>query len=103
MVKKQILIVGGGMAGCASAHVLSKFKDFKITLIDKMPFLGAGVRTSWFAGHPLYICPRHILTQKFRGLLFLDKINPLRKMDMTYLSFVEMTINFIIFLCILTI
>tara|TARA_Y100000816_G_scaffold289820_1_gene277078 strand:+ start:3264 stop:4439 length:1176 start_codon:yes stop_codon:yes gene_type:complete len=89
MVKKQILIVGGGMAGCASAHVLSKFKDFKITLIDKMPFLGAGVRTLWFAGHPYTFGPRHILTQNLEVYSFLDKINPLRKMDMTYLSFVE--------------
>jgi UDP-galactopyranose mutase len=88
-VKKKILIVGGGMAGCASAHVLSKFKDFEVTLIDKLPFLGAGVRTFLYAGHPYTFGPRHVLTQNLEVYSFLNKINPLRKMDMTYLSFVE--------------
>ena len=33
------------MAGCASAYVLSKNKDLDVHLVEKNPFLGAGVRT----------------------------------------------------------
>lgn len=88
-MKKKILIVGGGMGGCASAHVLGNNKDYDITLVDKLPFLGAGVRTFNYAGHPYTFGPRHVLTQNKEVYKYIDKIIPLRKIDMNYLSFVE--------------
>ena len=38
----KILIIGGGMAGCASAEMLSHLKNSKSTLIEKGSALGAG-------------------------------------------------------------
>ena len=88
-MKKKVLIVGGGMAGCASAHVLGNKKSFDITLIEKSSFLGAGVRTFTYAGHPYTFGPRHILTQSKEVFNYINKITPLRKIDMNYLSFIE--------------
>ena len=31
----RILIIGGGFAGCSSAEILSKYKDNKITIVEK--------------------------------------------------------------------
>ena len=51
----RILIIGGGFAGCSSAEILSKYKDNKITLVEKNNFLGAGVRTMFYGGHHLHL------------------------------------------------
>ena len=60
----KILIIGGGMAGCSSAEMLSKIPGTKITILEKSSFLGAGVRTFFYGGHPYTYGPRHFLTQK---------------------------------------
>ena len=49
MKRKKILIVGGGMAGCASANILSELDNTEIFLVEKSNTLGAGVRT-FFCG-----------------------------------------------------
>ena len=60
----KILIIGGGFAGCAAAEMLSKLKGVKIKILEKSNFLGAGVRTFFYGGHPFTYGPRHFLTQK---------------------------------------
>ena len=64
---KKILIIGSGFAGCAASDFIlnSKKKDqFEITIIEKAPFSGAGVRTFFYGGHPYTFGPRHFLTKK---------------------------------------
>ena len=45
---KKALIIGGGFAGCASAHVLALQGGWDVMLVERGPFLGAGVRTQWY-------------------------------------------------------
>ena len=75
---KKVLIVGGGFAGCAAAERLSKISKLKIDLIEQSPFLGAGVRTYFYGGHPYTFGPRHFLTQKQWIYEYLDSIIPMR-------------------------
>jgi UDP-galactopyranose mutase len=92
---KKALIIGGGFAGCAAAHVLDIKGDWDITLIEKAPFLGAGVRTRWYGGHPYTFGPRHFLTQNESVFEFLNKYCPLRRcQDHVFLSYVEKDENF---------
>ena len=56
---KKALIIGGGMAGCSMSHLLQLLGGWDVTLIEKNNFLGAGVRTSWYGGHPFTYGPRH--------------------------------------------
>ena len=49
---KKVLIIGGGFAGCASAHQFQFLRNWEVTLVERSPFLGAGVRTMWHGGHP---------------------------------------------------
>ncbi len=69
----KILIIGGGMAGCSSAEMLSKIPGTKITILEKSKFLGAGVRTFFYGGHPYTYGPRHFLTQKKETYDYLKK------------------------------
>ena len=66
---KKALIIGGGAAGCSAAHQLTLMGGWDVTLVEAAAFLGAGVRTSWFGGHPYTFGPRHFLTQNRKVLL----------------------------------
>ena len=41
--KKEVLIIGGGPAGCSVVHQLYEQGGWDITLVDAAPFLGAGM------------------------------------------------------------
>lgn len=87
---KKVLIIGGGFAGCSSAHLLSEIKNLEITLVDKSPFLGAGVRTFFYGTHPYTFGPRHFLTQNKKVYQYLNKIVPLRNCnEHEFLTYVE--------------
>ena len=60
---KNALIIGGGTAGCAVAHMLNLAGGWDVTLVEKAPFLGGGVRTFFYGGHPYTFGPRHFLTE----------------------------------------
>jgi len=77
---KKVLIIGGGFAGCTAAHQISLMnKNYDVTLIEKSNILGAGVRTSYYGGHPYTFGPRHFLTPHEKVFEFLNKYLPLRK------------------------
>mgnify|MGYP001355005627 CR=1 FL=1 len=69
----KILIIGGGFAGCAAAEMLSRIKGVDIKILEKSNFLGAGVRTFFYGGHPYTYGPRHFLTQKKETYDYLKK------------------------------
>ncbi len=87
---KTALIIGGGFAGCAAAHQLELLGGWDVTLLEAAPFLGAGVRTQWYGGHPYTFGPRHFLTRNEAVFAFLDKHLPMRRCpDHQFLTYVE--------------
>ncbi len=88
---KTALMIGGGFAGCTSAHQLALLdKGWDVTIVEASPVLGAGVRTQWWGGHPYTFGPRHFLTQKEEVFAFLNKYLPLRRIpDHEFLTYVE--------------
>ena len=95
---KKALIIGGGFAGCAAAHQIAQLKQgWDVTIIESAPFLGAGVRTQWWGGHPYTFGPRHFLTTHEREHVYryLDAIVPLRLCpEHEFLTYVERDGNF---------
>lgn len=86
----KVLIIGGGMAGCAAAHLLSQIENLEILLVENNSFLGAGVRTYWYGGHPHTFGPRYFLTKKMEVYEYFNKIIPLRNCNENeFLCYVE--------------
>jgi len=89
-MKKKILIIGGGFAGCAAAEILSKNSNYEILLIEQGGHLGAGVRTLFHGGHPYTFGPRHFLTKKEWIYEYLNSIVPMRRCkEHEFLTFIE--------------
>ena len=86
-MKKKILIIGGGFAGCSAAEMLSHNSNLEITLLDSASFLGAGVRTFFHGGHPYTFGPRHFLTKDVSTYHYLKKFLNLR--DVSYHKFIS--------------
>lgn len=77
-MSKRALVIGGGFAGCAAAHQFALKGGWEVTLVESAPFLGAGVRTQWWGGHPYTFGPRHFLTQNAGAFEYLNKYCPIR-------------------------
>src|SRR5258708_19329112 len=73
---KTALVIGGGFAGCAAAHQLALMGGWDVTVVEMQPFLGAGVRTMWYGGHPHTLGPPPFLTPNEGGSNFLHKNPP---------------------------
>ncbi len=87
---KTALVLGGGFAGCAAAHQLHLLGGWDVTLVEQAPFLGAGVRTQFYGGHPYTFGPRHFLTQNEKVYNYLDSVLPLRRcLDHEFITYVE--------------
>jgi len=87
---KSALIIGGGFAGCCSAHQLELLGGWDVTLIESNSYLGAGNKTRWYGGHPYTFGPRHFLTQYEDVYSYLNSIIPLRLCpEHEFLSYVE--------------
>jgi len=87
---KKALVIGGGAAGCAATHQLLLMGGWEVTLVEAASFLGAGVRTFWYGGHPYTFGPRHFLTQNRRVYEYMNAICPLRSCaDHQFITYVE--------------
>lgn len=81
-MKKKVLIIGGGIGGCASANILNDIENLEITLVEKQDHLGAGVRTFFYGGHhPFTFGPRHFLTKNREVYKYFNKIIPMRSVN----------------------
>jgi len=91
----KVVILGGGFAGCAAAHMIrKKHKDWDIILLELTDKLGAGNRTQFYGGHPHTFGPRHFLTPWNYTYEYLDELLPLRKLDHSFYTYVERDSNF---------
>tara|TARA_B100001989_G_C24533013_1_gene462719 strand:- start:954 stop:2063 length:1110 start_codon:yes stop_codon:yes gene_type:complete len=92
----EVLIIGGGFAGCAAAHQLSLFKkDLKVTIVEKNGFLGAGNKTHYYGGHPYTFGPRHFLTQDQEVFDYLNSYLPIRRCpEHEFITYVSKDSNF---------
>jgi len=91
----KALIIGGGPAGCSAVHQLDELGGWDITLVEAGPFLGGGVRTQYYGGHPYTFGPRHFLTQNEKVYTYLNDIVPLRDCgDHQFITYVEPDNNF---------
>ncbi|MEM8811404.1 MAG: FAD-dependent oxidoreductase [Pseudomonadota bacterium] len=87
---KKALVIGGGFAGCAAAHQLMLMGGWDVTMVERAPFLGAGVRTRYYGGHPYTFGPRHFLTPWPHVYEFLNTYVPMRRcQDHQFLTYVE--------------
>ncbi len=87
---KKALIIGGGFAGCTTAHQLALQGGWDVTLVEHAPFLGAGVLTRFYGGHPYTFGPRHFLTKNEAVYEFLHRYIPLRRCpDHQFLTYIE--------------
>ncbi len=92
---KTALVIGGGFAGCAAAHLLSANGAWDVTLVEAAPFLGGGCKTLWYGGHPFTFGPRHFLTQNEKVYEYLNQHCPLRRCnDHVFLTYVEQDAQF---------
>src|SRR5581483_9909239 len=87
---KTALVIGGGFAGCAAAHQLALLGGWDVTVVEALPYLGAGVRTQYYGGHPYTFGPRHFLTPMEHIYEFLNKYVPMRRCgEHQFLTYVE--------------
>jgi len=87
---KSVLVIGGGAAGCAATHQFILMGGWDVTLVEAAPFLGAGVRTFYYGGHPYTFGPRHFLTQNPQVYDYMNAICPLRSCaDHQFITYVE--------------
>jgi UDP-galactopyranose mutase len=85
----KCVILGGGFAGVASARLLAE-RGISSVLIEAAPYLGAGVRTHWYGGHPYTFGPRHFITKEQSVFDYLNSIVPMRSCnEHVFLSYVE--------------
>ncbi len=76
---KTALIIGGGFAGCAMADQFRLRGGWDVTLVERGPMLGAGVRTQWYGGHPYTFGPRHFLSPHSHVFEYLSGYVPMRR------------------------
>lgn len=79
---KKAVIIGSGFTGCMFAMML-KQSNWDVTVIDKSPLNGGGVRTFTYGGHPFTYGPRHFIgpEENISAFEFLNKIVPMRNID----------------------
>src|SRR6185503_19886538 len=89
-IMKKALVIGGGVAECAATHQLMLMGGWEVLLVESAPFLGTGVRTFWYGGHPYTFGPRHFLTQDRQTYDYMNAICPLRSCaEHQFITYVE--------------
>ena len=74
----KALILGGGFAGCTTAHLLKR-EGWDVTLLEKEPHLGGGCRTFFHAGHPYTNGPRLYYGYSEKVFQWVNGIVPIRR------------------------
>ena len=74
----KALILGGGFAGCTTAHLLKR-EGWDVTLIEREPYLGGGCRTFFHCGHPFTYGPRLYYGYSQKVFDWVNGIVPIRR------------------------
>lgn len=85
---KKAMIIGAGFSGCTLAMLL-KEKGWAVTVIEKENYIGGGVRTFFYGGHPFTYGPRHFLSPHREAYDFLNSYVPLRDIKKINYTFIE--------------
>lgn len=85
---KTALILGGGFAGCTTAHLLRE-KGWKVTLLEAETNLGGGCWTRQYAGHPYTFGPRIFYTPDEEVWAHMNRLAPIRPFHTKTWTFVE--------------
>ncbi len=85
---KKAIILGGGVTGCVSARELGK-KGYRVTLIEKKPYLGGGCHTFFMGGHPYTEGPRFLTITDEKIFDYIDEIVPLRRFALYEDTYIE--------------
>ncbi|MDR0580838.1 MAG: NAD(P)-binding protein [Holosporaceae bacterium] len=85
---KTALVIGGGFTGFTWSHLLSQ-RGWIVKLLEKESFIGGGVKTLWYGGHPYTLGPRPVYTKNEWVYNFIDKLAPLRLLNLFASSYVE--------------
>ncbi len=86
--KSSILILGGGVAGCTAAHLLNE-KGYKVTLLESAPYVGGGVWTRYYGGHPYTFGPRIFFTEDIEVIKHITKLIKIRQFFTKTCTYVE--------------
>lgn len=93
----NVLIIGGGFAGCNAAHILAeKRSNWKFDIIESGNVIGGGVKTFFYGGHPYTYGPRHFLTEVEDTYKFICKYLDMEMLGSHHenLTYVEKDKNF---------
>jgi UDP-galactopyranose mutase len=85
---KTVFVVGAGFSGMTWAYLFAQ-KGWNVKVFEKNAYIGGGVKTLWYGGHPYTLGPRHAYTQNRKVHDFIDRLNPLRIFNLYALSYVE--------------
>lgn len=85
---KKALIIGAGFAGCTYAMMLRQ-KNWDVTVVEKAPFPGGGIRTFFHGGHPYTYGPHYLCTPHEHIYEYINKLVPLRRIKKINYSYQE--------------
>ena len=89
---KTALVLGGGFAGCTSAHLLAE-KGFQVTLLEGGNDPGGGVWTRSYAGHPYTFGPRIFFSRDEQVIEFISSMIEFRNYEVKSWTFSEKDSN----------
>lgn len=81
----KAIVLGGGFAGCTTAHLLKR-AGWDVTLIEKEPHLGGGCRTFFHAGHPFTWGPRLYYGYSAKVFEWMNRFVPIRRFPFELLT-----------------
>lgn len=85
---KKAIVIGAGFSGCTAAFLLRK-KGWSVTVIETADYIGGGVRTFFYGGHPYTFGPRHFLSPYKEAYDFLVQYVPMRDIKKINYTYVE--------------
>lgn len=84
----KVIILGGGVSGCAVANELSK-RNIDTVLIEKNSYLGGGCHTFFYGGHPYTEGPRPLSIMDGKAFDYINAVVPLRTFPLILDSYNE--------------
>ncbi len=91
--KLKVLVLGGGVSGCAITRELTK-QGHDVILIEKNSYLGGGCHTFFWGGHPYTEGPRPFSVANEKVFNYINDIVPMRSFHLFLDTYIEQDRNF---------